>query len=350
MDRILGQPHAIEVLRAALRSQRVHHAWIFSGPLGVGKFTTAVEFARLLLDPDAAPTLTGEIESDPHSACSLLIDAGTHPDLHIIRKELARFSDDRQLREKKLTNMPLDVLRENMIGGRDGGEAPAYRTAMRGHGKVFIIDEAELLENTAQNAMLKTLEEPPAETFIILITSRPERLLPTIRSRCQHVRFTSLDDCAMQAWVTQAKLDCPREELEWIIRFADGSPGVALIAAEYGFASWDRTLAPMLTEIDRGRFPVAMGETLAALVEEFAVAWVKKHDNASKDAANKDGLRHVLSLLATHARRNLLQDPYRASAMIDAIRETESQAAANVNLKMVLENLSSRWAQSHLLV
>jgi DNA polymerase III subunit delta' len=70
MHRILGQDRALDVLRSALRSQRMHHAWLFSGPAGVGKHTTAIELARILLDPDAQPTLTGEIEASPDSPTS----------------------------------------------------------------------------------------------------------------------------------------------------------------------------------------------------------------------------------------------------------------------------------------
>ena len=120
MNRILGQPRAIDVLQASLRSGRIHHAWIFSGPPGVGKFTTAVEFARILLDPDAGPNLGGMIEADPEGRTSRLIDAGTHPDLHVIRKELALYSENAELRRKKLTNIPIDLLRETMLGGKSG--------------------------------------------------------------------------------------------------------------------------------------------------------------------------------------------------------------------------------------
>ena len=145
MQRILGQPNAIEALTGALRSGRVHHAWIFAGPKGVGKFTTAVVFAKQLLDPQFDPSGETNSQLDLQTETSRLIDAGTHPDLHIIQKELALFSDNPDLRTKKLMNIPLDLLRERVIGGQtsDGRthEAPAYRTPTLGHGKVFIIDE-----------------------------------------------------------------------------------------------------------------------------------------------------------------------------------------------------------------
>lgn len=349
MDRILGQDSAIEVLRSALRSGRLHHASIFSGPRGVGKFTCAVEFARILLDPDAGANLTGRIEADPHSRTSRLIDADAHPDLHIVRKELALFSDNPELRRKKLANIPVDVLREHVIGGKTGDnrihEAPAYRTATQGHGKVFIIDEAELIDETGQNALLKTLEEPPADTYLILVTARPERLAATIRSRCQHVRFGTLGESALRGWFQRSGPDVDADERAWIEAFCEGSPGLAQLAADYGFYEWEKTLAPMLRQLDRGEFPAMMGQTLAEMVEAFASAWVKTHRNASKDAANKDGAGHVFALLAAHARRRLSdscargENPRPALAMIDRLRDAERQLASNVNLKHVLENL-----------
>ncbi|UCD75498.1 MAG: AAA family ATPase [Phycisphaerales bacterium] len=353
MQEILGQPQALKSLRAALDSGRVHHAWIFSGPRGVGKFTTALALAKILLDPDAGPNLAGEFESDPDSRTARLIDTGTHPDLHVIHKELALYSDNPQLRTRKLLNIPLDLLRERMLGGKTGDdrqhEATAYRTAALGHGKVFIIDEAELLDQYSQNSLLKTLEEPPAETYIFLITSRPERLFATILSRCQHVRFGPLEEDALHEWFERANLEVGERERAWIEDYCAGSPGLALLAAEYGFHHWWETLEPMLAELECGRFPDAMGETLAKLVDDFAQRWVKNHVNASKDAANKDGLGNLLALLATHARRSLHEscggngDADYWLQVIDLIRHAEQQADANVNLKQLLENLAVQW-------
>jgi DNA polymerase III subunit delta' len=353
MQRILGQSRAVQILQASLRTKRVHHAWIFGGPAGVGKYTTAIEFARTLLDPNAAPTLAGGIEADPDSRSSQLLDAGTHPDLHSIRKELAAHSSDPEVRKKKQSNIPIDVIREFMIGGLDeaSGSAPAYRTAVMGHGKVFIIDEAELVDHTSQNAILKTLEEPPRETYIVLVTSRPDRLLATIRSRCQYVPFVPLDQQAMSTWFERHGPKLDGKELAWIESFADGSPGTALLAAEYGFYQWRQTLAPMLVAMDRGAYPATMGETMASLIDEFASAWVKNHKNASKDAANKAGARHMLAMLARYARNGLAaavdagRDPERWMEAANLLREAERQLYSNVNQKMVLENLVAQWSQ-----
>ena len=107
-------------------------------------------------------------------------------------------------------------------------------------------------------------------------------------------------------------------------------------------------------ELEQGRYPAELGQTLAQFVEEFAVAWVKDpdHPNASKDAANKDGARHVLTILAGHARRRLTEGVERGGntdpwpEVIDLISSAERQLYTNVNLKLVLENLVVQWAQA----
>jgi DNA polymerase-3 subunit delta' len=352
---ILGQPQAIETLRAGLRSGRFHHAWLFSGPKGVGKFTTAMELAKVLLDPQA----DADTEPDDGGETVRRMIKGTHPDLHVIRKELALYSDSASLRAKKLMNIPIDVVRQHMIGGvtitdQKYHEPKIGMTSVLGQAKVFIIDEAELIDRLVQNALLKTLEEPPPRTYIFLITTRPERLLPTIRSRCQPVQFTALDAAAMDAWFEQSRLDLSMHERSWIERFCHGSPGLAHLAARYGFHRWQATLDPMLEDLALGGFPTEMGQTLAQFVEDFAVAWVKDedHPNASKDAANKDGAGHVLSVLSAHARRGLAQrveqggDPHPWPEVIDLVSSAERQLQGNVNLKLVLENLAVQWARA----
>jgi hypothetical protein len=192
------------------------------------------------------------------------------------------------------------------------------------------------------------------------------------------VRFNRLDESAMTHWWKQEqsreRIESPDEESKsrkkkevfdpskvpapaarWSLAFAEGSPGTALLAIEYGFHTWQQTLDPMLREIDRGIFPVGMGDALGATVDEFAQAWVKRHGEkeTSKDAANKDGARHVLSLLGAHARQRLaavVQDDdddeaaERWAQAIDLLRECERQIESNVNQKLAMENLVAQWA------
>ncbi len=355
MNAVIGQDRAVDILTAAFRSERWHHAWIFSGPRGVGKATTAVELARVLLDPAFNDAGAGPLEPNRDSETNRLIDAGVHPDLHIIRKELALTSDVADLRGKKLRNIPIDLLREQMIGGttQDGKyhEPIASHSPQLNHGKVFFIDEADLLDQYGQNTLLKTLEEPSPGTTIVLITSRPDRLLPTIHSRCQHVVFGRLDQDAMNRWFEQAELDVAASQRPWLIDFAEGAPGAAKVAAEYGLYEWLETIDPMIETLADGRFPPGMGEQLAKLLDTFAGEWVKQHENASKEVANQDSAYYLFSVLAGRTRRAIHQAVKDGGSdlagwlrVAELIRETEEQIARNVNMKLALENLVSQWA------
>ncbi len=205
MPPILGHSAALRVLQNAITHDRVHHAWIFHGPPGVGKFTTAIAFAKRLLE---GPGLFASAEDEAGFEADA---AWTHPDLHVISKELAAVSNFTSLRNRKQTNIPVDLLREHLVGGWIGSgdskkyiEPPIGKTALSGGGKIFIVDEAELLAREGQNTLLKTLEEPPPKTRLILITAHEDRLLPTIRSRCQlSVAFGPLPQQAVESWLSQ---------------------------------------------------------------------------------------------------------------------------------------------------
>ncbi|MBL0927920.1 MAG: hypothetical protein IBJ11_09770 [Phycisphaerales bacterium] len=358
---ILGQERAVETLRSAAASSRVHHAWIFAGPAGVGKFTAAVAFAALLLDPTSAPGLTGAIEPEEGSATQRMIASGSHPDLHVITKELAAYSADAQVRSSKQRNIAKAVIDEHLL--TPIALAPSVKTASMA-GKVFIVDEAELLDPSlsrayTQNAMLKTLEEPPAGSVIILVTAHEERLLPTIRSRCQRVAFGRLDAASMQKWLKAAEGELgglrDADERAWVLAYADGSPGRALTAMRTGLYQWRRTLGPMLAQLERpGAFPLELGPTMAKLIDEWAAARVDEGEKAgaspSKEAANMAAARHMFALLGAHAGEQLRRapdEPSRARRLrwIDALSECERHVSANVNLQLAMENLAAQWAR-----
>jgi DNA polymerase III subunit delta' len=346
---IIGQERAIANLRSCIQSGRVHHAWIFHGPPGVGKFTTALAFAGVILDPTTAPGLSGEVEPDPESETQRLLESGSHPDLHIVNKELAVVSREASVRDSKQRNIAKDVLEEFLI-------EPAVKTSASRGGlaaKVFIVDEAELIDGRGQNALLKTLEEPAPGSVIILVTSSEERLLPTIRSRCQRVGFVPLSEADMERWLKQSELDVASlgaDDRRWLMQFAAGSPGTAELALETGLVQWRSTLAPMLAELEQGRFPIEMGQIMAKLADDWAAAWVDRpgNENASKDAANKAAARQMFRLIAEHYRHRLRRQADAGSPdemslrAIDLVCEAERQAESNVQAQFVMENLAAQ--------
>lgn len=349
LDAIKGQDGAIATLRGTLGSGRVHHCWIFHGPSGVGKFTAALAFAAMLLDPELGPDLSGELSVDPDSRVQKLLRAGGHPDLHIIRKELSAFSSHDQTRNSKQTRIPIRVVQEFLI-------RPAALGANVSPGglasKVFIVDEAELLaggQNESQNALLKTLEEPPEGTVIFLVTSNEERLLPTIRSRSQRVAFHTLDDDSMRGWLggpgkafTQ---EASASELDWLLAsYASGAPGKLVDGLESRLYEWHSQLEPLLNEAARGIYPPELGGTMHKLVDGYATAWQKVDEKRrSKDAANRAGCAKLFALLAENARAQLRGGVQTEAGlrMIDAIQEAERRLASNVSTKLVMEGLAT---------
>lgn len=352
-DGIIGQKRAIEILRGAVRTGRVHHAWIFSGPRGVGKFTAARAFAATLLS-------TGEsVDDQTRERIVGLVQRGTHPDVHVIRKELAKVSSDDSARRSKQRTIAKAVVDEFLLKpaalSRVASELPQGLA-----GKVFIVDEAELMDPVTQNQVLKTLEEPAEGTVIILVTSDESRLLATVRSRCQRVSFGTLTERDMQAWMQISGVEVDANVSPWLLRFASGSPGAALVAIEHGLYQWHSALDPALKAIEAaalspggGTLPAGptvaagVGALMSKLVEERAKATVEGKPNASKEAANQFWCKRMLGLLAdrwrTHLRRaENGEQVARCSAAIELIRVAERQAESNVQIGAVLENLAAQ--------
>ena len=162
LEAIEGQAEAVELLRRALAGGRIAHAWAFIGPDGAGRKTTALSFARALVAPSGG-------------AAAGRVDRGLHPDVHLLGPTPPASNP------KGTPAIRVENIREL---GRMAALKPAEASW-----KVFIVDEAETMTGAAPQAFLKTLEEPPARTVIVLILSQARALPATVLSRCQIVRF-----------------------------------------------------------------------------------------------------------------------------------------------------------------
>jgi DNA polymerase-3 subunit delta' len=273
--------------------------------------------------------------------------------MHVVTKELARYSDNSTVRNQKLMNIPVDVLENALI-------APVSLSPRLGPRKVFIVDEAELMKDDGQNKLLKTLEEPPAGTFIILVTSNEDRLLPTVRSRCQRIAFAPLTDEQVNRWLDGRGYELSAEQRTWLIRFAAGSVGQAQLAIEYDLFAWARQVIPAIEQMGRGEYPDALGGQIGNMLNDFAEDWVKRQAklgvNASKDAANKLAAALMWRLIAQEARVRMFDraeqcdpaDPLQTErrltpylGVIDALRQAELEMRSNVNMTLVCDHLVS---------
>ena len=264
---IAGQEAAFERLRLTLADSRVPHAFLFHGPRGVGKFTVAKRFAAALL-------CTAPREGLPCGRCrSCAASAsGSHPDLDFLAPP------------EGSRTIPIDAVRELV--------RRASLTPVCGGRRVFLIDNAHDLSEEAANSLLKVLEEPPDPVVLLLVTWRPESLLPTVLSRTQAVAFKPLP-AGVCAALLRDRHGLPAEEAAELAELGAGSPGRALELRDCPAFRWRDKIFGEILETRRGSF-FEGGARLAELAKASA-----RGDSLE---ALREGLRTVFSLAAAFLR------------------------------------------------
>ncbi len=214
---LLGHASAEALLAEALASARMHHAWLLTGPHGIGKATLAFRFARRLLaslPPDGTLALP---ETHP---VFRRVAAASHADLLTVEREW----------DPKRKRLRSEIVAEDVRGIADF----MHRTAAEGGWRVVVVDGAEDLNRHAANALLKILEEPPARAMLLLVCSAAGRLLPTIRSRCRQLRLGPIPQSDVAAVLAAARPELDAAQCDRLAAMAEGSPGRALMLAEGG--------------------------------------------------------------------------------------------------------------------
>ncbi|SHG45942.1 DNA polymerase III subunit delta' [Cognatishimia maritima] len=241
---LLGQDQAIAAFLEAFNSQRLHHGWLVTGPRGVGKATLAWQIARFLLATpkpsagglfDDAPQIAGNLQIDAEHPVARRIAAGAEPGLFAVRRPY----DDKT--KKLKSQITVDEIRKLKnffaLSSADGGR------------RVVIVDSADELNVSAANALLKVLEEPPADTTLLLISHQPSRLLPTIRSRCRELRLSTLNSADMAKALRNAEIDVSNPEA--VAELSAGSVGDAIRLAQLGGADIYANLISLFADMPR---------------------------------------------------------------------------------------------------
>jgi len=210
---VIGQDRAVEQFLAARNRGALHHAWLLAGPRGVGKATFAREAATRVLAEAAGPAIDAPgLETPEDHRIAKLVEAGSHPDLRWLER----------LENEKTGNLARSITVDQVRALGDLFDLTPALSSWR----AVVIDSIDDLEKSAANALLKMIEEPPANCVFLLISHAPGRLLPTIRSRCRRLDFHSLGDDAMTSILLQhADITKDRDE---ILAAAGGSAGRAL--------------------------------------------------------------------------------------------------------------------------
>jgi DNA polymerase III subunit delta' len=323
---IVGQVHAVGVLRRALVSERLAQAYLFEGPAGVGKTTTA----RALMQALACEGRPGE----GCGACGPCqkIDAGVHPDL--VQVGL--------LEEKR--DIVIAQVRDVVL-----------RCAFRPHEsprRLVIVDPADRMNVSAANALLKTLEEPPEATHFVLVSSAPSRLPITIRSRCQRLRFAPLQADLIAAQLERESAVAP-DQARFDAALAGGSLGRALALAG-GEVGERREAADRLHALELGRDVAAsfaataeLGRDREALAEILEVLRLLYRDAllvneglaAAAPLVNADRVADVERIAAASS-------PLGLRRRLRAVAEAEDALQANVNGQLLLDHMLLKLRES----
>jgi DNA polymerase-3 subunit delta' len=160
----------------SLKSGRIHHAWLIGGPPGIGKATLAYRVARAVLNNGTTDLATLDVDQDSRTARQIM--ASSHPGLAVLRRSAGT--------DKKAasTTIPVDAVRRAM--------GMFNSTSANGGYRICIVDSAEDLTTASANALLKVIEEPPPRSIFLIVSHAPQRVLPTIRSRCRRLLLRPL--------------------------------------------------------------------------------------------------------------------------------------------------------------
>lgn len=268
---VLGHDDVARWFRRAAARGRLASTFLFVGPAGIGKHTFALRLAQALLcqHPRAEESL------DPCQECEScrLARAGNHPDLHQVS------------RPQQKSSIPIELL----IGERERRmqSGLCHEIALKPYlsdRKVAIIDDADWLNVEGANSLLKTLEEPPPGSVLILISSSAEKQLPTIRSRCQVVRFRPLETAVIAQLLLEREIVCDTSEAQRLAAYSEGSFERATQLADAELWDFRQRMLPWLIA------PLAKGNELSSAMSAFL-------DAAGREApVRRQRARDVLGL------------------------------------------------------
>ncbi len=282
---LVGHAGAETALLAAWNAGRMPHAWLIAGPRGIGKATLAFRFARFALAQGAATAeaASGLFGGTAAPAPTSLALPATHP---VFRRVAAEGHADMLTLQPGMPNPnsspPNRPSQEIIVHWVRRAVDLLHRTAAEGGWRVVVIDTAEDMNDSAQNALLKALEEPSPDCLLLLVSNAPGRLLPTIRSRCRALFLQPLASDTVDTLLQRHRPEIGADERATLIGLCEGSVGRAIELADRGGAELYRSLLDLLAGLPK----LPTGE-----VHAFADAMSRKGEDA------QGGFRTALDLM-----------------------------------------------------
>jgi DNA polymerase III subunit delta' len=295
MSALFGHDDNMRAFKSALDAGKLHHGYILSGPRGLGKASFAKYAAQILIDPE--------------SRYNALFDSGSHPDLLMISR-----LPKEPPKEGEETDPSAELKRSISVDQIRGLQARLTTRPGLSDKRAIILDAADDLDRGAANALLKCLEEPPIGTYFFLISHASDRLLPTIRSRCQILRFEQLNDAEMTAALKFLVPDIDDSTLAALLRAGAGSPGQAL---EYLGLDLNQLEADMSAIISTGD---PSNNLRTALANQLSLK--------SAQARYEAFLRRAPQVIAENARQRHVQSVMPAIEAWEAANTLASRAVA----------------------
>ena len=231
---LIGHEAAEATLAEAMRSGRMHHAWLITGPPGIGKATLAFRFARRLL---AGTTPSNSLELEENHPVFHRVAARGHADLLTIEREW----------DPKRKRLRGEIVVDDVRRIADF----VHLTPAEGGWRVVVVDGAEELNRSAANGLLKVLEEPPERTVLLLVCAAPGRLPATIRSRCRRLALMPLGEADLARLLATLLPDLNDDTRARLVGVAEGSPGRALQLAESGGVGTAELVASVLDALPK---------------------------------------------------------------------------------------------------
>jgi DNA polymerase-3 subunit delta' len=339
LGEIIGHEAPIELLQRARRSERLPHALLFQGPESVGKGTVARALAATMLCE------AGGVEACGRCAACAKVAGGSHPDRLIVRRlsrkiEKGAPMNDAEDRTASDLSAFIRIFQIRELA-QHAGFAPR-----EGRCRIFIVDPADRMNIESQNALLKTLEEPPAHSFLILVASRPHLLLSTVRSRCFVVGFAPLPAADLAAALVERSI--PEDEALARAALAGGRAGRALDLDLEELRRRREQLTAALLSL------AGSPEALADLSKRAAFLAGKDEDELGegldlleallRDAARASSGAPREALLHADAAEELTElgnrlGPVRAGRIVEAVERLRGQLRFNINRTLLAESL-----------